>query len=79
MTRTPPSADTSPASDNMLRGHQQGAGSAAFTENAGNAGELHQDIAADGDHSDGPVGSGSGQADVCRAANARKIGWSNSP
>ncbi|ANK14209.1 catalase HPII [Erythrobacter neustonensis] len=38
-----------------MRDHQQGQGSAAFTDNTGNAGELHQDIAADGDHSDGPA------------------------
>ena len=55
MPRTTPPADTSPASDNALRDHQQGRGSAAFTENAGNVGELHQDIAADGDHFDGPA------------------------
>jgi catalase len=55
MPRTPPPAAKSPATDNALRDHQQGEGSAAFTENAGNAGELHQDIAPDGDHSDGPA------------------------
>lgn len=53
MARKPTPADTSPATGNALRDHQQGQGSAAFTDNTGNAGELHQDIAADGDHSDG--------------------------
>ena len=53
MPRTPTPADTSPASDNALRDHRQGEGSASFVENAGNAGELHQDIASKGDHSDG--------------------------
>ncbi|MBK2942500.1 catalase, partial [Klebsiella pneumoniae] len=55
MPRTSPPSDTSPASDNSLRDHQQGAGSPAFEGNAGNAGELHQVIAADGDHADGRV------------------------
>lgn len=53
MARTPTPAETSPARENSLRRYQPGSGAVSFIENKGNAGEMHQDIAADGDHADG--------------------------
>jgi catalase len=42
----------SPANTNALHDHAPGAGMAVPAENLGNAGETHQDVAHDGDHSD---------------------------
>ena len=43
---------TSPALNNALHDHAPGAGTIAPAENLGNAGEIHQDVGHDGDHSD---------------------------
>jgi catalase len=51
MPRSKAPGETSPATNNALREHQPGSGSAAFAQTEGNAGELHQDIPSDGDHS----------------------------
>ena len=50
MPRSKAPGETSPATNNALREHQPGSGSAAFAQNEGNAGERHQDIPSDGDH-----------------------------
>lgn len=50
MPRSKAPGETSPATNNALREHQPGSGSATFAQNEGNAGELHQDIPSDGDH-----------------------------
>ena len=42
----------SPALDNALHDHAPGAGMTVPQENLGNAGETHQDVGHDGDHSD---------------------------
>lgn len=44
----------SPATSHAFADHQPGEGSAPMFESEGNAGELHQEIQADAEHSAGP-------------------------
>ncbi|MGC1270275.1 MAG: catalase [Croceibacterium sp.] len=48
-----PAQSASPALDNALRDHVPGQGQPPVEDHLGNAGELHQDIAATADHGDG--------------------------
>ncbi len=52
MARPDKPATSSPATDNALEHHQPGGRTAPIADNLGNAGELHQDIPAKGDHAD---------------------------
>ncbi|MFT3814806.1 MAG: catalase [Acidovorax sp.] len=48
----PQPSSSPPATENSLQHHAPGAGQPAFKDVAGNAGELHQEIARDGNHAD---------------------------